>query len=152
MEKDNWESIDLKIIKFCAEEVERQRANPIAVWWMVSAWYDALMTYPERKLDTQFIIDLGKCVDPIANKKGFRTVMVYIGDHRPPKPEVVPLKIKEFVKNIPLFPPEENYRMFEEIHPFADGNGRTGKILYNWLKGTLDNPQMPPNFFGCANP
>jgi hypothetical protein len=44
------------------------------------------------------------------------------------------------------------YFEYEEIHPFRDGNGRTGKILFNYLKGTLDNPQMPPNFWGISNP
>jgi len=48
--------------------------------------------------------------------------------------------------------PAEAYREFQEIHPFRDGNGRVGKIVFNLLNGTLHDPQMPPNFFNCANP
>lgn len=44
------------------------------------------------------------------------------------------------------------YKEFEDIHPFVDGNGRTGKILYNWLNGTLKVPTIPFNWWGIANP
>lgn len=49
-------------------------------------------------------------------------------------------------------PEDMFYKMYEEIHPFSDGNGRTGKILYNYLCGTLENPIWPPNFFGGEHP
>jgi len=45
------------------------------------------------------------------------------------------------------------YYVFELIHPFSDGNGRTGKIILNYLYHTLDDPVFPPDFFGgIANP
>ena len=43
--------------------------------------------------------------------------------------------------------PEEAYKEFQIIHPFEDGNGRVGKIIYNKLKNSLDNPTFPPIFF-----
>ena len=44
------------------------------------------------------------------------------------------------------------YYNFEKIHPFGDGNGRTGKIILNWLNDSLESPVMPPNFWDCSNP
>lgn len=44
------------------------------------------------------------------------------------------------------------YLAYEAIHPFADGNGRTGKILHNWLKETLDDPVLVHDYFGGGNP
>ena len=35
-----------------------------------------------------------------------------------------------------------------DIHPFADGNGRTASIVYNWLMGSLDNPVPLPFYYG----
>jgi hypothetical protein len=51
-----------------------------------------------------------------------------------------------------ILSPDAWYLCFEAIHPFADGNGRTGKILHNWLRGTLNNPVLISDYFGGGNP
>lgn len=37
---------------------------------------------------------------------------------------------------------------FLKIHPFTDGNGRVASLLYNFLRGTLSNPETLPYYFG----
>lgn len=44
------------------------------------------------------------------------------------------------------------YLAYEAVHPWGDGNGRTGKILHNWLLGTLDDPVLVADYFGGGNP
>lgn len=35
---------------------------------------------------------------------------------------------------------KEAHILFEDIHPFEDGNGRTGRIIYNWHRLSLGLP------------
>lgn len=44
--------------------------------------------------------------------------------------------------------PDEAAKMLVEIHPWADGNGRTASIFRNWLMGTLDDPEPLPYYYG----
>lgn len=44
------------------------------------------------------------------------------------------------------------YLAFEAIHPWGDGNGRSGKTLHNWLMGTLDDPVLVADYFLGGNP
>lgn len=35
-----------------------------------------------------------------------------------------------------------------DIHPWADGNGRTASIVRNWMLGTMNNPTPLPYYYG----
>lgn len=43
---------------------------------------------------------------------------------------------------------DEFIKSLLDIHPWADGNGRTASILRNWMLGTLDNPTPLPYYYG----
>lgn len=132
----------------------------MAVYWMAAAWNHALANrrwYPGALLTVDYIIEWGMMVDPYMNKDGIRKIGVYVntleGRKNYPPHEEVPRLLKALVASQDDLTPEEFYKQFEGIHPFGDGNGRTGKIVYNWLKDTLHAPIMPPDFFGgISNP
>jgi len=65
---------------------------------------------------------------------GFRNIHVRVGQDTPPAPIKVPDLIAELLTITPETHPEAiNWHVrFEKIHPFADGNGRIGRIIYLW--------------------
>ena len=71
-----------------------------------------------------------------------RNVRVFVrgSDLKPPKPEEVPKNLEKLVKwyksNKSLHPvllAAHVHSEFERIHPFRDGNGRTGRLLLNFI-------------------
>jgi len=69
---------------------------------------------------------------------------VVVGDHRPPPggpriPEILQVLLDE--TNEDRVPPYEAHKEYERIHPFTDGNGRTGRLL--WLWQMLDRGTNP---------
>ncbi len=144
--------INLGIVKFCAEEVERQGRGPLQVWNMVEAW-DWAKTHLTKTDPLWAIQFLGYLVEPENNsRRAWRSVNVTVGGYLAPQPNELQALMHEWSENFSSKYAEDAYRRFEEIHPFLDGNGRVGKIIYNWLKGTLDAPVLPPNYFNCSNP
>lgn len=88
-------------------------------------------------------------IEPIKNENGLRRVGVMVGDRTCPPAEQVRGSLERLIKNGKLLSPIEWYKEFELIHPFVDGNGRTGKVLLAWLRKDFDNPEFPPeDLFG----
>ena len=77
---------------------------------------------------------------PHAEPGRYRTIPVTVGDYRPPLPQEVPSLMDEFFTFFPdpsdqgpndLLLAAWAHLCFEHIHPFADGNGRTGRAITN---------------------
>lgn len=155
---DGMDNLSLTVLKYIAEEVERQGDGPIAVYDMGRAWLDAMemkrgnVVGPVPTL--RDIERWGQLVSPRSNAIGFRRGFVRVGLHIPRAWPLYLEDLDHLLKGIDaiFMPADLVYREFQMIHPFNDGNGRTGKILFNYLKGTLLRPEMPPNFFNCSNP
>jgi len=98
-----------------------------------------------EEFDERFIKKLNETINrDIKDTEGYRTVQVFI-QGVPPEPEKVPNLMMYYIYNYnhdeeDIFTKVAKYHIdFEKIHPFEDGNGRTGRLLINYelLKNDL---------------
>ena len=151
--------MNLYIVRFCAEEVRRQGRGPLEVAGMVNAWEDALRKFKYGRFmnleqHTKAVQRWGHLIEPEANEpRRWRSCNVRVGNHICPPLNEVPHLMSRYLDMFPSMNADEAYLEFERIHPFRDGNGRVGKILFNWKNDTMSRPVFPPDFFGgIANP
>ena len=94
-----------------------------------------------EEFDERFIKKLNETINmDIKDTQSYRTVQVFIqgSEHIPPEPEKVPNLMLYYVYNYNhdkqgIFAKVAKYHIdFERIHPFEDGNGRTGRLLINY--------------------
>ena len=94
-----------------------------------------------REFDERFIKKINETINrDIKDTEGYRTVQVFIqgSEHIPPEPEKVPNLMMYYIYNYnhdeqEIFAKIAKYHIeFEKIHPFEDGNGRTGRLLLNY--------------------
>ena len=100
--------------------------------------------------DESFIKKLNEIINKDINEStGYRTIQVFIrgSEHIPPAPEKIPNLMNYFIYNYnnseeEIFAKIAKYHIdFEKIHPFEDGNGRTGRLLLNY---ELIKNNLPP--------
>ena len=139
----NWQVID-----YCAEEVARQSDSPRMVSAMLRAWSYA-MDRGHGPITEEHVLNLAAHVT--YDERGYRGVPVSFGPGKPlayaPSPDEVPKHMARWFELLHTMTPQQAYHEFEIIHPFKDGNGRVGKIAYNWLNESLAYPLWPKDEF-----
>lgn len=152
----------------------------VRIEWMLDAWAYA-QTHVLNTPTIYDVLALGNKVEPHENRiDRFRSHNIIVGDrYGAPPPYIrelvtalcekagdVVLGVSDSALPYQLFTEgfkqqldeglvstiDDWYLAFEWIHPFYDGNGRSGKILHNWLQGTLDEPELVADYFGGGNP
>lgn len=103
---------------------------------------DYLFRHMEEPLSQEMIKQLGIIINKnISEIDGYRKVRVMIqgAEHIPPEPTEVPQAMMYFTYNFEHTEFEnifeklaEMHIQYERIHPFTDGNGRTGRLLLNY--------------------
>lgn len=142
----------MTVAEYCQEEVSRQSHDITApegidrVGWMLNGWSYALASKRERP-DMRDLVEIGRLVEPKRNLFGIRGVNVRVGQRLCPEPQLIQPALVKLFQKIDKLSPLDFYRELLEIHPFVDGNGRTGKIILAWLADSLLGPSFPPDDF-----
>lgn len=138
-----------RVARWASIECEKQRSGERSVGRMVEGWVYAIGQ--NRPPNANQIQHLGFLVEPRTNTDGrWRKTQVRVGMSVKPDPAEVPRLMDNLINAWADIDADAWYREFEEVHPFGDGNGRTGNILWNWHRGTLtpDRLEFPPDYWG----
>ncbi len=151
----------MRVHDYIVEEVSRQGHDvskdegQLRCYWMWRAWETARMNM-SGTLVVEDIEVLGRSIEPEKNRDGFRRVGVRVGPRMCPHPNEVMPRLLRLVNHAAGVVNTQDvherwasavdwYKEFEMIHPFVDGNGRTGKVLLAWMCRELDDPRFPPH-------
>ena len=138
-------------IIFADETLPLQNVNPRELYEAINLKY--ALTYSLKNIenfDNGIIIKINEIINKnIKDTKGFRKGKVFIkgADFVPPEPFLVPSKMSELLyqyenSDLSLIEKIANFHInFEHIHPFEDGNGRTGRVLIN--HSLISNNEIP---------
>lgn len=142
------EMIPYSFVRFSSIECKMQMSGELSVMRMVDAFVYAHEN-KDRWPTVADVLEIGRLIEPYDNVNGFRRCSVRIGSDILADWEEIPRRMVSLQEAIryPYTTPDEWFYAYERCHPFIDGNGRSGAVIYSWLSGTLEDPDWPPNFF-----
>ena len=138
-------------IIFVDETLPLQNVNPRELYEAINLKYAINYSLNNiNKLDNSLIIKINELINKnIKETTGFRKSKVFIkgADFVPPNPEYVPNSMSELMyqynnSDLSIVERIANFHInFEHIHPFEDGNGRTGRVIINHQ--LISNNEIP---------
>jgi hypothetical protein len=157
---------DLALITRQCEHQKDDSPESIAAF--VAAYSDAKGTITNElilgpDIILKKVLEWGKMTKPAENAYGFRNIPVVAGFNVTLKPQLVPRAMEGWCEDywFHLFSGDPKSRMvpnianklykeFEEIHPFRDGNGRVGHLIWAIAKRELEGVwpmELPPDLW-----
>jgi Fic family protein len=140
-----------QIIFNCSSDEVIQNVKPRDLYEAINLKYamDYIFRHLDEDVTVKYIIKLARIINKNINEiSSFRTSSVFImgAEHIPPKATEVPRLMNEllytsFKSGDFLYDLADFHIRYERIHPFGDGNGRTGRVLLN--KISLENGYLP---------
>lgn len=148
------------IVKWCAAEVHRQKATPLHVAGMFEAWdyLFGLSADLNRDLGQMDLLVMERCItlSPGPRIHPWRTTPATFDNGRK-----AAIAWQHVERQMDLWLDEWNNgtiltagtltKLFLDIHPYEDGNGRLAALLWNWRNRTLSNPLPLPDFYQEAS-
>lgn len=130
-----------QIIFNCSSDELLTNVKPRELYEAINLKYamDYIFNHLDEDITASYLIDIGKIINRNINEiSSFRTAPVFIlgAEHIPPAAADVPRLINEliytsFKSEDFLYDLADFHIRYERIHPFGDGNGRSGRVLMN---------------------
>lgn len=130
-----------QIIFNCSSDEMLSNVKPRELYEAINLKYamEYMFKHLEEDVTASYLIDIGRIINKNINEiNSFRTAPVFImgAEHIPPAAADVPRLINEliytsFKSDDFLYNLADFHIRYERIHPFGDGNGRSGRVLLN---------------------